>query len=402
MVTTTLNLDESKYLTPRRTASSVGASNAKMTSTVVIEIGTRLTRAGTAEELAPSDVIRTQFVHPSRPWEILPLYDAARDPEEQHRILCTFFKELFMRRMLKQPSVCRVVFVENPFSTDQYRNALVRAMIEHPSLLPSSITFAHAPLMHAIAHNVDTCLLVDTGVTETQLFPIVGRLLLLLDFAATPCSTSTVEARIEELMLEHGRVVEYDGAERTLTAPDLELFKRLRTAEDICHRFCFATTRERGLKLQEHFEDQTAEIETPPPAVKLTFGNEMLLVPGIVREGAAEVVFTHNQDIPSIPQLVASFIDRAAIDTKHMFAENLLFVGGLDQMPGFLARVRAELRCLFANDFDGRLSAITKIAFHQTSEKTLVQPLCSAWLGASISRNFDQAPSTVPNAGVFY
>ncbi|KAI6217573.1 hypothetical protein M3Y99_01762000 [Aphelenchoides fujianensis] len=210
--------------------------------------------------------------------------------------------------------------------------------------------------MHAIAHNVDTCLLIDTGVTETQLFPIVDRLLLLLDFAATPCSTSTVEARIEELMLEHGRVVEHDGAERTLTAHDLELFKRLRAAEDICHRFCFATTRERGLKLQEHFEDQTAEIETPPPAVKLTFGNEMLLVPGIVREGAAEVVFTHNQDIPSIPQLVANFIDRAAIDTKHMYAENLLFVGGLAQMPGFLARVRAELRFLFANDFDGRLS----------------------------------------------
>ncbi|KAI6187124.1 hypothetical protein M3Y98_00208300 [Aphelenchoides besseyi] len=404
--------------TPRRTVSSLSSAataTKKQANTLVIEIGTRFTRIGFTEEFAPREIFRTQYVNPLRPWASLPLYDPQRDPDEQNRIFCDFFKDIFMRRALQNPSICRVIFVENPFSTDVYRNGLIRALTKHPSLLPASIYFTHSPLMHLIAFNRETALLIDTGVNETQLYPIVDQFLMLTNgFAATPSSTSTVEKRIEDLMAIYGRVVEPNGDERELTPDDLALFKRLKCAEDICYRFCFVTTHERGLKLQEHCKftfydflrwfsvvDNSYEIQTPPPSVKIPFGNKILVVPGIVREGAAESLFTHDYDIPSIPQLVANFIDQTEIDLKRKYAENLLFVGGLSQMKGFLTRIRSELLFLFENDYDQRLSKISNIKFHYTPNATTISNY-SAWLGASLSRNYDYQHSESPNFGLYY
>ncbi|KAI6236475.1 BMA-ARP-11, isoform a [Aphelenchoides besseyi] len=394
-----------KFPSPRRTVSSLSSAataTTKQANTLVIEIGTRFTRIGFTEEFAPREIFRTHYVNPLRPWTSLPLYDPQRDADEQNRIFCAFFRDIFMRKTLKNPSICRVIFVVNPFSTDAYRNGLIRALTKHPSLLPASISFTHSPLMHLIAFNRETALLIDTGVDETQLYPIVDQFLMLTNgFAATPISTSTVEKRIEDLMTIYGRVAEANGNERELTTDDLALFKRLQCAEDICYRFCFATTRERGLQLQEHFFDDSIEIQTPPPSVKIPFGKEMLVVPGIVREGAAESLFTHDSDIPSIPQLVANFIDQTEIDLKRKYAENLLFVGGLSQMKGFLARIRSELLFLFEDDYDQRLSNINKIKFHYTSNSSIISNY-SAWLGASLSRNYDYQHSESPNFGLYY
>lgn len=114
-----------------------------------------------------------------------------------------------------------------------------------------AVSFVPGPLMHLVAMNADVALLVDTGVNECLLYPIFDRVVLYQEFDATPCSTAAVERKIRELMTEHGKVMTADESERSMTENDLKLFDALDCAEDICYRFCFATTRDRSIKFQQ-------------------------------------------------------------------------------------------------------------------------------------------------------
>lgn len=106
---------------------------------------------------------------------------------------------------------------------------------------------------------------------------------MLNNWECTSLSTIAVEDAVASLMLKKGRVRIYDGSFRPFTESDLQLFRKLRLAEDICFRFCFVTTRQRGLRLQANFADDTVPIDEPPPDVEVTFGTEMLVIPGYVR-----------------------------------------------------------------------------------------------------------------------
>jgi actin-related protein len=114
----------------------------------------------------------------------------------------------------------------------------------------AAIGFVPAPLMNVITMNAKTALVIDTGINECLFYPVFDRVVLWQEFDATPCSTLMVENRIRELMKVHGRVQTKDGKERSMNDKDLKLFDDLDCAEDICHRFCFATTRERSLEMQ--------------------------------------------------------------------------------------------------------------------------------------------------------
>lgn len=104
--------------------------------------------------------------------------------------------------------------------------------------------------MHVVAMNAKTAIVIDTGIKECLLYPVFDRFVLFQEFDATPCSTAMVESKIRELMVSYGQVEGVDGTERSLSDDDWQLFDKLGYAESICHRFCFATTRERSLAIQ--------------------------------------------------------------------------------------------------------------------------------------------------------
>ncbi|KAI6175884.1 hypothetical protein M3Y97_00738400 [Aphelenchoides bicaudatus] len=370
--------------TSRRSLSSVGASSSKGQPNVfVIEIGTRLTRIGIAGEHAPRQVFRTQFIDPIRPTKMKTLYDPNRDIDEQERILTTFFKELTLGKLIKNSSNSRFFIVDNLFLTSDFRDMCARVLFRTKSLEVHAISFVPGPLMSLITMNASMALLLDTGINECLLYPVFDRFVVYQDFDATPNSTAAVEGRIRELITEHGRVIGVDGKERQLNDDDLKLFDKLNCAEDICYRFCFATTRERSLENQKGAELKRV------PSVKVSFGFEILVVPGVVREFAADVVFKHDHDLRSIPQLIVEFIDNASIETKTQYLSNLMFVGGLSNMRGFLKRVHEEL-CFLLDDYkDGRYSKLKGYIKFYTRPEPASTLFSTAWVGASLISSFD-------------
>lgn len=233
--------------------------------------------------------------------------------------------------------------MESLLCPTELRNALAKALFEAPFLSAGSVAFVPSHLMCTLPFNTRTALVVDVGVQETVLFPVSMQMpaescthesrapnfkvtegvVMLNQWESTPVSTLAVEESIKSLMLRKGQVRTSDNTLRSFSDADVPLFDKLRMAEDICSRFCFATTRTRGLLLQANMLDDSQPIETPPPDFELAFGTEMLIVPGYVRynarirsstfqmcfrEAAAECLFQRDSDSPSVPEAISKCI----------------------------------------------------------------------------------------------
>lgn len=74
---------------------------------------------------------------------------------------------------------------------------------------------------------------------------------MLNDYEQTQLSTSTVEAHLQKLLLKYGKVQTNDTT-RSLNEKDINYIQRYNMIQDIVFRFCFVTTMERGIKLQNH------------------------------------------------------------------------------------------------------------------------------------------------------
>ena len=177
------------------------------------------------------------------------------------------------------------------------------------------------------------------------------------------------------------------------TEADLALADQMRLWEDLAVRFCFVTTAGRGRRLQAHLAspDAAHPFDQPAPAVRLQFGAHLLEVPGLVREAAAEVLFTHSDepDSRSVAQLLLDAVAEAHVDLRRELLRNVLIVGGISRLPGFLARLKTELLNLIADGYRPQLArTLVDIQFYQFPREVAGQLFC-AWLGGSIFGSVD-------------
>uniref|UniRef100_A0A183BV27 Actin-related protein 10 n=1 Tax=Globodera pallida TaxID=36090 RepID=A0A183BV27_GLOPA len=114
--------------------------------------------------------------------------------------------------------------------------------------------------------------------------------------------------------------------------------------------------------------------------------SHLLTVPGIVREGAAEILFSagDEEDVRSVPQMILDCVANAAVDLRREFLRNLLLVGGVTRLPGFLARLKSELLGMLADGYHPKLSQqLHDIRFYQFPAEMKAQLFC-AWLGGAM------------------
>nr|CAD2207744.1 unnamed protein product [Meloidogyne enterolobii] len=392
---------------------------------IIIEIGNRLTKIGFAGEFVPLDVFRTEWLDPMEtPGRTVPSPIFCRDwsEQEQYERLVKFFRVIVFRKLINPIASRRVVIVESLLTPTWQRQALAHALFDCTALAPHSILFAPSHLLCSFTFNTKTCIVLDLGANEAVLFPIVEGILMLHNWETSINScASALEMEAKRLMLKYGRVRRHpvivlescdEGGEeaeqaetsddgRPFAECDLPLADSMRLWEDLVFRFCFVTTAARGRRLQTHLANPDSPYLTRPvPPVQLQFGSELLYIPGIVREAVAELLFTHNDEsgCRSVPQLILDCISRVSIDLRRVLLQNLLIVGGISRLSGFLARLKTELLDLIADGYKPQISPkLVDIKFYQFPREIAGELFCS-WLGGSLfcstDYNIDQRSIT--------
>ncbi|EKM58531.1 uncharacterized protein PHACADRAFT_117568 [Phanerochaete carnosa HHB-10118-sp] len=82
----------------------------------------------------------------------------------------------------------------------------------------------------------------------------------------------------------------------------------------------------------------------PPPSQQQGTGRGTLVIPGWIRERAAEVLFEGGDvDESSVAEVILDSLLKVPVDLRKSLASAILVAGGTPMLPGFIPRLQAEL-----------------------------------------------------------
>ncbi|PAV78011.1 hypothetical protein WR25_00900 [Diploscapter pachys] len=363
-----------KTSTPRRRTSNLSMlslssslGNAALDKpAAVIEIGTKILRIGFAGEFEPRSMRRNTRVAAGQEMT-----------QMNERQLCDLFNDIFTNDLLCNSTERRVVIVESVLYPTKFRQVLLER------LRVPAILFVPGHLTATFPFNTKDALVVDCGFRETAILPVLDGVTVLSSLEVSSISGRRLEEKVEELLREHGWTESADGQKKEkLTEADCQLIRKNRILEDICCRYIFSTSSERSRALAN---EQTRKALNPPEPkpVRIQVKDRYLVVPGFIREMACEIVMSReqeNKDESSLPLLIHRVISKLPIDCRRKMFSNILVVGGLSRIPGFLARLKEELHNIGS---EKELKCSDVIKFYQLGENPFAH-LFAAWTGASM------------------
>ncbi|MCP9257881.1 hypothetical protein DINM_001264 [Dirofilaria immitis] len=340
---------------------SLGVVGMDNRQAVIIDIGAVLTKVGYAGEFVPRAILRTELLD-DRTGKAMKVLDDTLSEQELYYRLVKFFRELFFRHLLTVAKDRRIVIVESILARASHRNAIARVLFN---------TF-DAPSVLLLRH-----------ICWQRFHLILEGVTMLYQLETSGIGAKYLEEHVHELLRKYGKVLTSSGTERSLTDDDDSLLKEEHILEDIVVRFCFATKMDRGKMIQAAEYNPEGEIPKAPCNVRLPFGEEMLIVPGLVREWTAEVIFEENNDVKSLPQLVLDAVYRCPIDARRKLLDSLILVGGTTRMKGFSARLRDEILCLLTTSaYANKLGNIKSVKFYRLPNTSI--ELYASWIGGSM------------------
>lgn len=141
-------------------------------------------------------------------------------------------------------------------------------------------------------------------------------------------------------------------------------------------RTCFVTTFERS----KRFEDNSSGETTIKPCPDVEYpirGQQVITVPGRLRETAFEVLFPNDSERAGLPHLVLKSILKCPVDIRRELAENVLLIGGTAMAVGLMARLKDELLSLVRSELYKQQLFIGAFKFHTAPSKANF----TGWLG---------------------
>uniref|UniRef100_A0A0N5A890 Actin-related protein 10 n=1 Tax=Syphacia muris TaxID=451379 RepID=A0A0N5A890_9BILA len=354
---------------------------------LVIEIGSQFTKIGCAGEHLPQAVIRSEVR--SDFGEVSPVFDRSKTSTEQYHAIIYFFKQIFFRHLLITPKDRRFVIVESVLTPTAKRNLIAKALFE--VFEASSVLFAPSHLLATFPFGAKNALVIDVGYNETVVLPVLEGVTVLNHYEVSSVGARSLEKRALNLLLKYGKILSVDNCYRDLTDEDAAILLKGRTIEDIVVRCCFVTTLERARKLVSKEATGTGVVSCGADCiddvveVRLPFGNEILIVPGCVRELTAEILFEYNPDDKSLPQLILDCVYRCPIDSRKVLLESLILTGGPARIPGFYARLKDELKDMVKSPkyyYADKLGHIDSVKFYLYPNTPI--EMIANWIGGSM------------------
>ncbi|XP_040573842.1 actin-related protein 10 [Lepeophtheirus salmonis] len=320
---------------------------------VVLDVGSAYTKLGYAGEYQPRKIIPS----PKNLFKGNKISD-----NELYDEFVSFIHSLYFEHLLINPKDRRVVIVESVIGYARFRNIFARVLFKHFEVL--SVLFAPSHLMPLFLLGIRSGLVLDVGYSEAELIPVYEGVPILKAWQALPLASEVVQKSLKNAL---------DDQDDAISSWVIE---------DIAVRFCFVANYKRGQEIQNaKFEGKPFQKSI---ASNLTYpikGNKVIQVSGDIRESVCEVLFEQDNDRLSIPTMILDSITSCSIDTRKLLAENIVFIGGCTQIPGFKSRVIKEIKDLCETEpHYSKLKIKDNFKVHMTPGGAN----CAAWLGASI------------------
>uniref|UniRef100_A0A914Y2T4 Actin-related protein 10 n=1 Tax=Panagrolaimus superbus TaxID=310955 RepID=A0A914Y2T4_9BILA len=380
--------------TPRRLATASSAVKAAhfagidVRSPVVIEIGSRWTKYGIGGEYVPRKIVSSFIKNPTNE-KVVHVLDHSLPHDELYKVLNVFFKKIIVKDLLNPAQERRIVIVESLFTPSEIRRLIAEVLFEEHTYKVPSIIYVPAPLMNLFPFGTKSSLVIDIGYHSTTVFPVFDFVVVFNAYEENGAGGGTMSERISEYLLTKGKIRDHDGSLRDFNEDEKQEFERRKVAEDINSRFFMVTQMERA-KIIHDIEDKI-EPETPlqfAPDIEIPFGTRKIVIPGYLREAAAECFFEKEESCGSapIPELIMRSLIKTPIDIRRLLLNNILVTGSAAGLPGMLGRIKVELKELLKSQFP---KLIDEVMFIKVPQDNRIERY-SSWLGGSFFADMDE------------
>lgn len=249
--------------------------------------------------------------------------------------------------MLVNPKERKVILVESVLCPTEIREVFAKVLFRHFEI--SSILFVPSHLVILSTLAGDTALVVDIGNKEATIIPVFSGVQVIHAWQAQPLAAEAIHAEIKRQLLA-------EGVSAELLSDEI--------IEEIKVRTCFVTTHERALKYRSNEEI------APPPSVEYPIhGDQIITIPGKLRETAYEVLFPDDNDRLGLPFIILDAVAACSIDMRKPLLENIVIVGGTAMAQGLVARVKDELLALLKSDLYKEQLHVDCVKFHRLPAK---------------------------------
>lgn len=366
-----------------RSASSSGYSSAyssgwtkrqlfSVKAAVVLELGSRLTRAGIAGEYWPRCIVPSVGFVSSEERSVY--YDDCSTDAAREEMLIGLIRRLYVDTLLVPSTDRRVVLVESVFARSEFRENLARVL--YRTFGVPAILFLPSHLAALMTTGSASGLLVDLGNRYVSVVPIVDKCTVKTAWQLRKCgSVATLRTELRQCLAANA-FINRDRAWQALT--DSLIDDDL--CDDLLTRDCFATTPTRAAMLLK------SEEPTPPAAnASFKLDGEDAKIIGSTLERIGERIFEPDDDGVDLVESILECVVACPIDARRELLRNLLFTGGGAHLHNVVQRLEFDIarrvesdkrfRHLRAPDSNGH-----SVFVHVPPGK----PSCLAWIGGSI------------------
>ncbi|KDE02660.1 hypothetical protein MVLG_06796 [Microbotryum lychnidis-dioicae p1A1 Lamole] len=291
-------------------------------------------------------------------------------------------RRIWYTNLMTDPKQRKIIISENPLLSTQVKYMIAKVLFEN--LQVPSITFASAPVLALLATGNVTGLVVDCGHLETTVLPVFASRPLFPSLLSTPRASCLLNARLKALLLEFASYAPPPTSFNSSKPPTIgrvpECILSEQVVEEVKNRCCFVGKRveEEGheeeieererpdlegsalQKMEKRFAKRTKAMtlswrlpvstakagRTTSTTPGTLTGQGWLLIPGWVRERAAEIIFESGdggEDERSLQEVVLEALLKLPIDLRRPLARSILCTGGTTMLPGFIPRLRHEI-----------------------------------------------------------
>ncbi|KAJ3044898.1 hypothetical protein HDV00_000180 [Rhizophlyctis rosea] len=296
---------------------------------IVLDIGSLYIKCGFSGEPKPRHVFPCTVPLPyagghegcRADGKLVPLFHLQLDPEYfdyLKNLLSDKFRAIYHNYLLTDPKQRKVIICESPLLPLPIKKIIASVLFE--TLQVPSITFIPSHLLALLTVGKTTGLVVDCGYLETTVLPVYDGRPLIANVQSIPLAGEAMTSRLKTLLKNHGSLVQEGGTERDASLSDkfveslpLEFLEN--TKAQACYVGAFPKyqdvsdeVREKVYPYRERQFPYTIYNSDAEPALCTVDASDQILVPGWVRERAAEVLFEGDDDGCSIATVVLDAI----------------------------------------------------------------------------------------------
>ncbi|KAJ1919775.1 hypothetical protein IWQ60_007161 [Tieghemiomyces parasiticus] len=292
------------------------------------------------------------------------------DPGRLRHLLAHYLRRVFSEVLMTDPKLRKVLICDAPLCPLPLKRAVAEVLFAQFEV--SALVYFPTPSLALLTAGTTNGLVIDCGHLETTVVPVFESHALIHHTRTTPVAGRALGIHLQDLLLAHTTLTALPAAgtdiDSALTPalPSLEEVLTEAVVEDIKTRLLFASPVHAGFvetnpsadDRTRWYRDTTTAADTtytlthPSPkdstSTTLPRRRYALVVPGWIRERAAEILFRGNeeQDMAGIPNTILDALLRAPIDLRQLLSTSLLIVGGTAMLPNFAARLHLELQHL--------------------------------------------------------